>query len=110
MSQPRGITLLHYAKNSSLVQLLAHKHLPPSFHYSTAATTPATAARIPPALRARSAALLVLLAEAADPVEVALLLVDSSVDAESVDVAVSDAVVVAGALTGLLVELGYWLA
>ena len=53
---------------------------------------------------------MVLLAEAADPVEVALLLVDSSVDAESVDVAVSDAVVVAGALTGLLVELGYWLA
>lgn len=67
---------------------------------------------MPPALRARSAALLVLLAEAADPVEVAEEeLAESPVAAASVVVPASaEVVVVAGALKALEVELGNWLA
>lgn len=64
---------------------------------------------MPPALRARSAALLVLLAEAADPVEVAVVLPEP-VAAASVDVVVAVVVAAVGALKALEVELGYWLA
>jgi hypothetical protein len=64
---------------------------------------------MPPALRARSAALFVLLAGAADPVEVALVLVDP-VAAAPVGVVDAEVVVVTGALKGVEVELGYWLA
>jgi hypothetical protein len=61
---------------------------------------------MPPALRARSAALLVLLAEAADPVEVAIVLVES-VAVASVVVVDAEVVVAVGALKALEVELGY---
>ncbi len=52
---------------------------------------------------------MVLLAEAADPVEVALVLVESAA-AASVDVVGAAVVVVSGELKALEVELGYWLA
>lgn len=69
---------------------------------------------MPPVLRTRSAALLVLLAGAADPVGVALVLVDPEVAAASVVEAVVEAEVVVvlltAALTGVEVELGYSLA